>query len=102
MITFKQFLVDSADPLLTVEFEMAVRLEFKCTQEQAAWLVEWLGGNRDWEDLGQDLRNIVRSYFNREDYFAQHAILSYDNWAMDQLADLLKSSYQLNARELIR
>lgn len=102
MTTFKQFLVDSADALLNTQYEMALRLELKCSQEQATELVAWLSLEKEWEDLSKNARAVIRLYFAQAYMNSRsHIRLTFDDWAMDRLADLLLDKYELDARELI-
>lgn len=100
MKTFKQFITE--DALETLPFELALRKELKANKEQAAELVKWLGQDKDWFDLDFDARGaVLNRWDHKEVQRVKHPGMSYSDYVMDKLADLLRDKYNLDTRELL-
>lgn len=99
MITFKQFVTE--EPLLDIQFEMAIRLELKCSPDIARELVAWVSFRAEWEDLSSTARNEMRQHFTLKSYFDTSSGKNYSWWALNQLNDVLLDKYELDAKEII-
>jgi len=90
------------DALENLPFELAIRKELKASEEQANELVLWLANEKDWFDLDFDARGaVLNRWDHKEVQRVKHPGMSYSDYVMDKLADLLRDKYNLDARELL-
>lgn len=85
--------------LQDLAFVLGLRKEYGLTKEQAQEVIDWLRGDKDWEHLEYDVRDVFLDYYDPEK-FHRHPGLSYDDVVMDEIHLALKR-YKLDTRDLI-
>jgi hypothetical protein len=90
------------EPMLDLTFMLAIRRILNCTKEQAHQIILWMRGVKDWEDLSPDTQEPILDKWNPDLVNElRHPGMSYSDYVMDEIASMLQTKYNLDARELI-
>lgn len=80
-------------------FSLGLRKEYGLTKEQAQEVIDWLRGDKDWEDLEYNTRDVFIGAWD-PNTVDRHPGMSYSDHVMDEIHMALKK-YQLDTRDLI-
>lgn len=91
---------ESVNELDELTFVLTLRNEFKCNTQQAKELIQWLKGEKDWEDLDYDARYPILIYFSNFEDADLYSGQSEDEFALQEIFKIMLLKHKLDIRDL--